>query len=119
MLSRTGILIRRARCCRSKQLCNAFIRMIDKRSRKSSREQRANGRSSRSITGTVLPDGEFRDIHQVGHPVSSPSGDLVEFVGTVMDVTERKQAEDKIREQEAELRQIARPRTSTYCGIRA
>ena len=52
------------------------------------------------------PGGEFRDIHQVGHPVLSPSGDLVEFVGTVMDVTERKQAEDKIREQEAELRQI-------------
>jgi PAS domain S-box-containing protein len=52
------------------------------------------------------PGGEFRDIHQVGHPVLSSSGDLVEFVGTVMDVTERKQAEDKIREQEAEFRQI-------------
>jgi PAS domain S-box-containing protein len=52
------------------------------------------------------PGGEFRDIHQVGHPVLSPSGDLVEFVGTVMDVTERKQAEEKIREQEMELRQI-------------
>jgi formate hydrogenlyase transcriptional activator len=52
------------------------------------------------------PGGEFRDIHQVGHPVLSPSGDLVEFVGTVMDVTERKQAEEKIREQEAELRLI-------------
>jgi PAS domain S-box-containing protein len=52
------------------------------------------------------PGGEFRDIHQVGHPVFSPSDDLVEFVGTLIDVTERKQAEDKIREQEEELRQI-------------
>jgi PAS domain S-box-containing protein len=52
------------------------------------------------------PGGEFRDIHQVGHPVLSPSGDLVEFVGTLIDVTERKMAEEKIREQEAELRQI-------------
>ncbi|HWO32116.1 MAG TPA: PAS domain-containing protein, partial [Candidatus Acidoferrum sp.] len=52
------------------------------------------------------PGGEFRDIHQVGHPVLSPSGDLVELVGTLIDVTERKQAEDKIREQEAEFRQI-------------
>jgi PAS domain S-box-containing protein len=52
------------------------------------------------------PGGESRDIHQVGHPVLSPSGDLVEFVGTLIDVTERKQAEEKIRQSEMELRQI-------------
>jgi len=39
------------------------------------------------------PGGEVRDIHVVGHPVLNPSGDFVEFVGTVMDVTERKRAE--------------------------
>ena len=39
------------------------------------------------------PGGEIRDIHTVGHPVFSPSGDLVEYVGTVIDVTERKRAE--------------------------
>ena len=38
----------------------------------------------------VHPDGPVRDIHVVGHPVLSTSGDLVEFVGTVIDVTERK-----------------------------
>jgi PAS domain S-box-containing protein len=41
----------------------------------------------------VHPGGEIRDIHTVGHPVFSPSGDLVEFVGTVIDVTEHKRAE--------------------------
>jgi PAS domain S-box-containing protein len=54
----------------------------------------------------VRPDGPVRDIHVVGHPVLSPSGDLIEFVGTVMDITERKAAEEKIREQEMEFRQI-------------
>jgi formate hydrogenlyase transcriptional activator len=50
--------------------------------------------------------GEFRDIHQVGHPVLSPSGDLVEYIGTLIDVTERKQAEDSIRQSENELRHV-------------
>ena len=47
-----------------------------------------------------------RDIHVVGHPVLSTSGHLVEFVGTVIDVTERKRAEEELRRSEAELRQI-------------
>jgi PAS domain S-box-containing protein len=41
----------------------------------------------------VLPDGAMRYIHAIGHPVFDASGDLLEFVGTVIDVTERKQAD--------------------------
>ena len=41
----------------------------------------------------VHRDGPVRDIHVVGHPVLSISGHLVEFVGTVIDVTERRRAE--------------------------
>jgi len=54
----------------------------------------------------IHPGGVVRDIHAVGHPVLGPSGDLVEFVGSVIDVTERKQAEDDIRQSENELRHI-------------
>jgi len=54
----------------------------------------------------VHPDGPVRDIHVVGHPVLSTSGHLVEFVGTVIDVTERKRAEEELRRSEMELRQI-------------
>jgi formate hydrogenlyase transcriptional activator len=54
----------------------------------------------------IHPGGEIRDIHSIGHPVLGPSGELVEFVGSVMDVTERKRAEDKIRQSEVELRQL-------------
>jgi PAS domain S-box-containing protein len=52
------------------------------------------------------PGGAIRDIHVVGHPVLSTSGHLVEFVGTVIDVTERKRAEEERRRSEMELRQI-------------
>ena len=51
----------------------------------------------------IHPGGEVRDIHVVSHPVLSPSGELVEFVGTVMDVTERKHAEENLRQSEAYL----------------
>jgi PAS domain S-box-containing protein len=51
----------------------------------------------------VLPGGEIRNIHVLAHPVFNPSGDLVEFVGTVMDVTERRRAEEKLRQSEAYL----------------
>src|SRR6266481_5504907 len=54
----------------------------------------------------VHPGGAVRDIHSIGHPVFSPSGELVEFTGTVIDVTERKQAEEELRRSEMELRQM-------------
>ncbi len=54
----------------------------------------------------VHPDGETRNIHVVGHPTLGPSGDLREFVGTVIDVTDRLRAEERIRLSERELRTI-------------
>jgi len=52
----------------------------------------------------VHPNGDVKDIHAVGHPVSDEAGRLVEFVGTVIDVTESKRAEEALRGSE----QVAR-----------
>jgi len=54
----------------------------------------------------VLPDGTIKQLHVIGHPVLNESGDLIEFVGTSMDVTEAKRAEEKVRQSERELRQL-------------
>jgi PAS domain S-box-containing protein len=54
----------------------------------------------------VHPGGAVRDIHSIGHPVFSPRGDLIEYIGTVIDVTERKRAEEELRRSEMELRQM-------------
>jgi PAS domain-containing protein len=36
----------------------------------------------------LMPAGKIKNVHIVGHPVFDESDDFVEFVGTVMDVTE-------------------------------
>jgi PAS domain S-box-containing protein len=62
----------------------------------------------------VHPGGEVREIHTIGHPVLSRSGEVVEFVGTVMDVTERRQAEkerERLRQVQADLAHINRATT--------
>ena len=43
----------------------------------------------------LMPDGKIKNIHVVGHPVVDPSREFVEFVGTVIDVTERRRAEEE------------------------
>jgi PAS domain S-box-containing protein len=58
-------------------------------------------RAIREATGAemefrvVLPQGGLRYIRAIGHPVFTESGELEEFVGTAMDVTESKRAEEE------------------------
>jgi PAS domain S-box-containing protein len=62
----------------------------------------------------VHPGGEIRDARSIGHPILSQSGDLVEFVGTIIDVTERRQAEEereRLREAQADLAHVSRMTT--------
>jgi len=62
----------------------------------------------------VLPDGTVKHIRGLAHPVLSPDGELVEVVGTVVDITERKDAEqarDRLRQLEADIAHINRVTT--------
>src|ERR1700723_60379 len=53
----------------------------------------------------VLPDGTIKHLQSIAHPVID-SGD--EIVGTVMDVTELKRTEEKLRRSEADLLEAQR-----------
>ena len=56
----------------------------------------------------VLIDGTVKHIHGIGHPVLDESGNIIEYVGTDVDVTERKRAEDALRASEAFLLEAQR-----------
>jgi PAS domain S-box-containing protein len=55
----------------------------------------------------VLPDGSIGHVHSLGRPVLSDAGDLVEFTGMAMDVTERKLAEEALQRSVEQLRALA------------
>jgi PAS domain S-box-containing protein len=56
----------------------------------------------------VRPDGIIRYVHSLGHPVFNESGVLTEYVGTIIDTTERKQAEEALLKAQAELVHVTR-----------
>jgi PAS domain S-box-containing protein len=55
----------------------------------------------------LLPGGMVKNIHIVGHPVLNASGDVVQFVGTSMDISASKRAE----EAQADLAHVSRVTT--------
>ncbi len=62
----------------------------------------------------LLPGGTVKYTHTVGHPVLNASGDVVQFVGTMVDVTERKRAEEereRLRQAHADLARVNRVTT--------
>jgi PAS domain S-box-containing protein len=52
----------------------------------------------------VVGNGTRKHLHAVGHPILDESGDVVQFIGTVTDITERKVAEEAVRLSEARYR---------------
>jgi PAS domain S-box-containing protein len=56
----------------------------------------------------VVPDGKIKHLHYIAHPVRDASGQIVEVLGTTMDVTERKRIEDSLRRSESHLAEAQR-----------
>jgi signal transduction histidine kinase len=59
----------------------------------------------------LLPDGTAKYVHTVGHPVVNASGELTEFVGSATDITERRRAEEALRQAQADLAHVSRVTT--------
>ncbi len=58
----------------------------------------------------LMPDNSVRCVHVVAHALRDESGGI-EFVGAVMDVTTNKQAEEALRQAQADLAHVSRVTT--------
>jgi len=54
----------------------------------------------------VLPDGTVKYLHIVGHPVRNAAGNVVELVGSTIDMTEHKRTEEALHKAQAHLTQV-------------
>ncbi len=71
------------------------------------REKRGVDREFR----VVLPDGTIKFLHGMDQAVVDETGRLIEFVGTTMDVSDRKRTEAALEEARAELARVTRATT--------
>jgi len=66
----------------------------------------------------LLPDHRIKHIRVAAHGIRGATGDL-EFVGAVMDVTERKQAEEELRQSEEQWRDVFENNPTMYFMVDA
>src|SRR6201997_1509315 len=65
----------------------------------------------------LLRDGTVKYVEAIGHHVFSPRGELLEILGTHVDVTERKRAQEALRESEAKFRDYAESASDWFWEI--
>jgi PAS domain S-box-containing protein len=66
----------------------------------------ASGEPSEDEVRCRRADGQYRWHLQRGIPLRDEAGNIVKWYGVLTDIEDRKRAEDRIREQETELRQM-------------
>jgi PAS domain S-box-containing protein len=54
----------------------------------------------------VLRDGTIKHLHTIGHPVVNESGDVIEYIGTGIDVTEQKEARAALEHAFEEIKRL-------------
>src|SRR6185503_14279784 len=52
----------------------------------------------------VTPDWSIRHLHGVGHAILNKANELVQFIGSTMDITERKRAQERAHSQNEAIR---------------
>jgi PAS domain S-box-containing protein len=82
---------------------NLFLKLLDEGFRRK--------RDHEGEFRVLLPNGATRHLYALAHPVLNSAGDLVQIMGSVTDITDRKRAEqerERLRQLEADLAHINR-----------
>jgi PAS domain S-box-containing protein len=64
------------------------------------------GRDGECSFRLILPDNSVRHVHSVAHAVTDESGKVVEFVGTVVDVTEQRKSQEALQKAFEQIRTL-------------
>jgi PAS domain S-box-containing protein len=59
----------------------------------------------------IRPDGSLRSVQSMGEPIRDADGTVVRLVGALLDITDRRQTEEALREAQAELAHVTRVAT--------
>jgi PAS domain S-box-containing protein len=87
----------------------ASLHPDDRQTVRAAFEQAVQARREFECEARILrPDGSVRYIRGLSHPVCDSQGSLVEYVGTVTDITERKHAEQALAQAHDELAHLTR-----------
>ena len=87
------------------------IRTIATKRKRNSRKHCVTSGIFRSSTGSFSRTEARKHLRSIGHPSYSAAGELIEVVGTTIDVTERKRAEaerERLRQLETDLAHLNR-----------
>jgi PAS domain S-box-containing protein len=89
-----------------------FLRMIHPEDRRyveeTSKQAVRQGKEYSIPFRVVLLDGSVKHIHSVGKPFFEVSGNVTEYIGVSMDVTQRKSDEESLQLAQSELARVAR-----------
>ena len=65
----------------------------------------------------VWTDGTIRYVHSLAHPAFNKAGDLTEYVGTIIDTTERRQAEELLRKANERVEMVLESITDNFFAV--
>ena len=95
-----------------------FLRLVHPEDRETFNERIEKSRREKAGFAqdyrVVLTDGSVKHIQGIGHAVFDETGNVIRYVGTDVDVTERKRAEEereKLRQMQADLARLSRVTT--------